>query len=191
MYFNRITLVGRLTRDPELRTTPEGTSVVRFGLAVNRGSRPDDETDFFDIVAFGTTAETVANYLTKGRLVLVEGRVQTRTYTASDGSQRKAWDVIATVVRFLEPRSAVEAATPAAAAATAAEPTPAESGGYDDITMEEPEPPAARTSAPRSATPRTPQRPARTSPPPQEEEPDFDLEFDPSEIEDSDDDPFR
>ncbi|CUU35074.1 MAG: single-stranded DNA-binding protein [Fimbriimonadales bacterium] len=191
MYFNRITLVGRLTRDPELRTTPEGTSVVRFGLAVSRGSRPEDETDFFEIVAFGTTAETVANYMTKGRLVLVEGRVQTRTYTAGDGTQRKAWDVIANVVRFLEPRSAVEAAA-AAPAAAEPEPTPVESGGYDDITMEEPEPPAARTSASRSATPRAPQRPARTStPPPQEEEPDFDLDFDPEEMGDSEDDPFR
>lgn len=187
MYFNRITLVGRLTRDPELRTTPEGTSVVRFGLAVNRGSRPDDETDFFDIVAFGTTAETVANYMTKGRLVLVEGRVQTRTYTASDGTQRKAWDVIASVVRFLEPRSAVEAAAPAQAAATP-EPARPERGGYDDITMEEPETPPARASAPS----RTPQRPARAATPtPQEEEPDFDLEFDPEEIEDTDEDPFR
>jgi primosomal replication protein N len=80
MYYNRIILVGRLTRDPELRATPDGISVVRFTLAVDRGMRAGEErqTDFFDIVAFRQLADNVANYVTKGRLVLVEGRLHTR-----------------------------------------------------------------------------------------------------------------
>lgn len=167
MYFNRIILVGRLTRDPDLRTTPEGTSVVRFGLAVNRVTRQDNDTDFFDIVAFGTTAETVANYMTKGRLVLVEGRVQTRTYTATDGTRRKAWEVNASVVRFLEPRSASEPQS-ATARTGMGEPSP----DYEGITMEEEPPPA----------PARPQQ-SRTSPatPAPDKETDFDFDFDPND----------
>ena len=68
MNYNRIILVGRLTRDPELRATPDGTSVVRFAIAVNRTVRPgaEEQVDYFDIVAFRQLADTVANYMTKG-----------------------------------------------------------------------------------------------------------------------------
>lgn len=185
MYFNRIILVGRLTRDPELRTTPEGTSVVRFGLAVDRGTRQNEDTDFFDIIAFGTVAETVANYMTKGRLVLVEGRVQTRTYTASDGTRRKAWEVIASTVRFLEPRSVAEP-TGAAAHTGPGEPLP----DYEGITMEEePTPSPSRQATPPPASTRS--QPPRTSPatPAPDEEPDFDFDFDPDEL--TEEDPFQ
>jgi single-strand DNA-binding protein len=69
MFHNRVVLVGRLTRDPELRATPDGMSVARFGLAVRRSSRDDSGTDFFDVVAFRQLAETVANYTTKSTTV--------------------------------------------------------------------------------------------------------------------------
>jgi single-strand DNA-binding protein len=108
MYHNRVVLVGRLTRDPELRTTPDGMSIARFGLAVRRSSRDDSETDFFDVVAFRQLAETVANYTTKGTLVLVDGRLQTRTYTDREGARRKVVEIIADTVRFLERRASSE-----------------------------------------------------------------------------------
>jgi single-strand DNA-binding protein len=120
MYYNRIVLVGRLTRDPELRATPDGISVVRFSIAVDRSGRAGEErqTDFFDIVAFRQLADTVANYTTKGRLVLVEGRLQTRSYTDREGNRRKAYEVVADAVRFLErmregePEATAEASAP-------------------------------------------------------------------------------
>jgi single-strand DNA-binding protein len=126
MNYNRIILVGRLTRDPELRATPDGTSVVRFAIAVNRTVRPgaEEQVDYFDIVAFRQLADTVANYTTKGRLVLVEGKLQTRSYTDREGNRRKAYEVIADTVRFLErPREGepeADADMPAAAAVPAA-----------------------------------------------------------------------
>lgn len=103
MNFNRVILVGRLTRDPEIRTTTDGLTVARFGLAVNRYSKSgEDQADFFDVVAWRTLADTVANYMTKGRLVIVEGRLQTRTWTAQDGTKRKAIEIVADTVRGLE-----------------------------------------------------------------------------------------
>ncbi len=150
MYYNKIVLVGRLTRDPELRTTPDGLSVVRFALAVDRLGRPGAErvTDFFDIVAFGQLGENVANYTEKGRLVLVEGRLQSRTYTDREGNQRKAFEIVANEVRFLERRrEATEEApvdeppAPRVVSATSAPssrpsaPPPAEPD-YDDIELD-------------------------------------------------------
>ncbi|MCS6922771.1 MAG: single-stranded DNA-binding protein, partial [Fimbriimonadales bacterium] len=106
MNYNRIILVGRLTRDPELRATPDGMSVVRFAIAVNRPTRQGEEqqVDYFDIVAFRQLADTVANYMTKGRLVLVEGRLQVRRYTDREGNPRRAFEILADNVRFLERR---------------------------------------------------------------------------------------
>lgn len=152
MNYNRIILIGRLTRDPELRATPDGVSVVRFSLAVDRFRRAGEErqTDFFDVVAFRQLADTVANYMTKGRLVLVEGKMQTRTYTDREGNTRKAYEVLADVVRFLErPRdieaSSSEHAAPAAAhtvqrtapsAASALESEPEYPDDYTDIDLD-------------------------------------------------------
>ena len=145
MYYNRIILVGRLTRDPELRATPDGVSVVRFTLAVDRGMRAGEErqTDFFDIVAFRQLADNVANYVTKGRLVLVEGKLQTRSYTDREGNRRKAYEVIADTVRFLErPREGEPEAgadMPASAAAPAPAPAPMDepAGDFDDIEFDD------------------------------------------------------
>lgn len=110
MNYNRIILVGRLTRDPESRVTPAGVPVTTFGLAVNRprSSQADaaqrEDVDYFNIVTFRGTAEFVANYLTKGKLVLVEGRLQVREYTNRDGQLTKAVEVVADSVQFMEKR---------------------------------------------------------------------------------------
>jgi len=144
MYHNRVVLVGRLTRDPELRATPDGMSVARFGLAVRRSSRDDSETDFFDVVAFRQLAETVANYTTKGTLVLVEGRLQTRTYTDREGVIRKVVEIIADTVRFLERRASTDP-TPTYAPTPTTTSTPPPStdtegtSEFDAITLDEAE----------------------------------------------------
>jgi single-strand DNA-binding protein len=101
---NRVILIGRLTRDPELRYTTTGKPVVRFSLAVDRQRAPQAErsTDFIDIVAWEKLAETVHSYLTKGRLAAVQGRLQVRSYEAKDGQRRRAWEVVADQVSFLD-----------------------------------------------------------------------------------------
>ncbi len=103
---NRIVLIGRLTQRPELRMTPSGVSVTNFTLAVNR--RPTQsgqrEADFIDIVAFGRTAEVTCKYMDKGRLVAVDGRLQVRSYETKDGQRRRAAEVIAESVQFLDSR---------------------------------------------------------------------------------------
>jgi len=103
--FNRIILIGNLTKDPELRYTPQGTPVTTFRLAVTSRFRQSsgetkDETLFIDTVVFGKQAETVSQYLGKGRTVLVEGRLQERRWE-SDGQQRSKFEVIAQSVKFL------------------------------------------------------------------------------------------
>ena len=102
---NRVVLVGRLTRDPELRTTAGGKSVVSFSIAVQKRIKPSDgspDADFFNISAWDKSAEYVANYLTKGRLVAVDGRLQSRKYTASDGTNREVVEVVADNVQGLD-----------------------------------------------------------------------------------------
>lgn len=101
---NRIILIGRLTRDPELRYTGQGTPVASMRLAVDRRKSKDGEkqTDFIDIVAWRQSAEFAANYLTKGRLVAVEGRLQTRTWEAQDGTKRWAAEVVADNLQGLD-----------------------------------------------------------------------------------------
>lgn len=103
--FNRVILMGNLTRDPELRYTPNGTAVANLGLAINRKWKADDqlkeETDFFDIVVFGKQAENCGEYLSKGRPVLVEGRLQQRRWETDDGQKRSKVEVVANNVQFL------------------------------------------------------------------------------------------
>lgn len=98
---NRIILIGRLTRDPELKYLANGTAVTTFSLAVNRKFNKE-ETDFIDIVVWRQTAEFVANYGGKGRLAAVEGRLQVRNYETKEGQKRKAVEVVADDVRFLD-----------------------------------------------------------------------------------------
>jgi single-strand DNA-binding protein len=98
---NRVILIGRLTRDPELRYTPNGKAVCSFTLAINRKFKRE-ETDFIDVVVWNTLAENCANYLGKGRLAAVEGRIQVRTYETQEGQKRKVTEVVADDVRFLD-----------------------------------------------------------------------------------------
>lgn len=101
---NRVILIGRLTRDPELRVTQSGISVASFSLAVDRpfSSQGQRETDFIDCVAWRRLAETVAEHMRKGRLVAVEGRLQIRSYETQDGQRRRAAEVVCDDVRFLD-----------------------------------------------------------------------------------------
>ncbi len=99
--FNRVVLAGNLTRDPELRFTNDGIPVCSFGLAVNRVRSRNEEVDFFDISAWRELGETIANYKKKGDPILVEGRLQYRTWEAQDGSKRSKVDVVADNVQFL------------------------------------------------------------------------------------------
>ena len=99
--FNRTILAGNLTRDPELRFTNDGVPVCNFGLAVNRVRSKSEEVDFFDISAWRELGETVANYKKKGDPVLVEGRLQYRTWEGQDGSKRSKVDVTADNIQFL------------------------------------------------------------------------------------------
>lgn len=102
---NRIILIGRLTRDPELRYTPAGVAVTQFTLAVDRpftSQGGEREADFIPVVTWRQLAETCANYLRKGRLTAVEGRIQVRNYENNEGKRVYVTEVIADNVRFLE-----------------------------------------------------------------------------------------
>jgi len=123
--FNKAILVGRLCNDPELRYTPSGVAVANFRLAVDRqftNPQGERETDFIDIVAWRQDAEFAANYLTKGRLVLIDGRIQVRNWTTQDGQRRRNVEVVADRVRGLDrPREGQAGAGAGAGAATEGE----------------------------------------------------------------------
>ena len=111
---NKALLIGRLTKDPEMRYTPSGTAVTNFSIATNRWSRgPEGErkefTDYHNIVAYNAgkrnLAEIVAQYTRKGALVYIEGRIQTRSWEGQDGQKRRTTEIIANDVQFLDSRS--------------------------------------------------------------------------------------
>ena len=100
---NKIFIMGRLTRDPELRRTQSGTAVTSFTLAVDRDFKSqsgEKETDFIDVVAWRSTAEFAAKYFTKGRMAIVEGRLQIRPWTDKDGNNRRSAEVVADNIYF-------------------------------------------------------------------------------------------
>jgi len=109
---NSVILIGRLTRDPDLRYLTTGMAVSRFSIAVDKDLSKDKKqefenkgqptADFINIVVWGKQAENCANYLVKGRLVAIQGRIQTGSYTAEDGSKRYTTEVVAERVQFLE-----------------------------------------------------------------------------------------
>ncbi|EHR0456617.1 single-stranded DNA-binding protein [Listeria monocytogenes] len=113
---NRVVLVGRLTKDPELRYTPAGAAVATFTLAVNRtftNQQGEREADFINCVVWRKPAENVANFLKKGSMAGVDGRVQTRNYEGNDGKRVYVTEIVAESVQFLEPKlNAVEGSTP-------------------------------------------------------------------------------
>lgn len=105
--FNQAIVMGNLTRDPELRSTPNGQSVASFSVATNRSwldtnGKKKDAVEYHDIVAWGKLAELVSNYLSKGRKVLVVGRLQTRNWDGQDGSKRQKTEIIATDINFVD-----------------------------------------------------------------------------------------
>lgn len=112
---NRVVLVGRLTKDPELKYTPNGIASSRFTVAVNRAfsnQQGEREADFISCVAWRKQAENLANYQRKGALIGIEGRIQTGSYEGQDGKRVYTTDVVADSIQFLEPRSNSGSPTP-------------------------------------------------------------------------------
>lgn len=108
---NKVILIGRLTREPELRYSQSGdTAIVHFGLAVNRKYKQDggQDADFPSIVAFGKTAEFIDKYFGKGSKMVVEGRLQTGSYTDKDGNKHYTTDVVAEAVEFAESKKSAD-----------------------------------------------------------------------------------
>lgn len=101
---NKVVLIGRLTKDPQLSFAPSGVAVAKFTLAVNRKYKKEGQpsADFIPVVVWNKTAEAVANYMTKGKLISIAGRIETRSYEAKDGGRRYVTEVIADEVNFLE-----------------------------------------------------------------------------------------
>ena len=136
---NKIILMGRLTRDPELRRTQSGTAVTSFSLAVDRDFKSqggDKETDFIDVVAWRNTAEFVSKYFTKGRMAVVEGRLQIRDWTDRDGGKRRSAEVIAENVYFGDSKregGSDYGSAPAYSAPYSGYAAPAAPGGHSDF----------------------------------------------------------
>ena len=107
--FNKVILIGNLTKDPEIRYTPNGTAVANFSLAVNRkykqGEEMREEVCFIDIVVFGKQAENCGQYLSKGQGVIIDGRLQQRRWETEEGQKRSRHEVVAQSVQFLPKRS--------------------------------------------------------------------------------------
>jgi len=138
---NRVTLVGRLTRDPELKHLPSGTPVLEMGLAVNgrkqdQGGQWVDKPNFFDVKVFGNQAEMLAQHLAKGRRIGVDGRLDWSSWESQDGGKRSKVEVIAQSVQFLDSRGDTGEGgqyVPAGAAQQAADADFGSTAGDDDI----------------------------------------------------------
>lgn len=120
MYFNRAIVIGNLTRDPEMRSLPSGIQVATLSVATNRvwkdkNGAKQESTDYHNVVVFGRQAETTAQYLRKGSSLLVEGRMQTRSWDAPDGQKKYRTEIVADRVQF-GPRPAGSSSAPATAA---------------------------------------------------------------------------
>lgn len=107
---NKIILIGRLTKDPEVRYTQSEKAVCTFALAVDSGFGDNKRTDFINIVVWGKQGESCGKYLAKGKLAAVEGRLQIRSYEGKDGNKRYSTEVVADSVQFLSPKEASEPA---------------------------------------------------------------------------------
>jgi len=119
---NSVCLVGRLTRDPEIKVSASGSSYARFAIAVDRRKK-DDGADFINIIAFGKTSEFIEKYFRKGQRIGIAGRIQTGSYDGKDGKKVYTFDVIADNVEFVESKSA---SGPASA-------TPANADGFVNV----------------------------------------------------------
>ncbi len=140
---NKLTIIGNLTRDPELRTTPQGVSVCDFTVAVNRRNRSRDgqgnqpEADFFRVTAWRALGENCAKFLSKGRKVCVIGPVSVRTYQGNDGATRASLEVTADDVEFLSPRGEGEANANYSAPASAPAPADSQPAGFTAVETDE------------------------------------------------------
>jgi len=145
---NQVTLMGNLTRDPELRQTPTGQNVTSFSLALNRSYKDQsgewqEATDYIDIVCWGPLAERVSQYLSKGRRCLVQGRLQSRNWE-QDGQKRSKVEVLANDVTFLDSRGGGEeggsnfgGGSSDSAPAPASKPAPSKAPKKDDVVIED------------------------------------------------------
>jgi len=104
--YNKIILIGRLTRDPEIRSTVSGSNVANFSLAVDRQSKNNNDVDFINIVAFGRQADFASNYLEKGKLILVEGQLRINKWTDRNDVKRETAEVWANRMAFMETKKA-------------------------------------------------------------------------------------
>ena len=129
---NRVVVVGRLTRDPELRTTSTGKDVVEFSIAVNKRIKPADgaDADFFRVKAWGQTASYVGEYIGRGRLVSVDGRLESRKYTDKEGNAREIVEIVAENVNALDRPK--EEAEPRQESRAKARPAPEEYNPFED-----------------------------------------------------------
>ncbi len=139
MAFNRVILVGNLVADPELKTTPNGTSVTRFRIAVNRrftraGEQP--QTDFFDIVAWRQTAEFVSRFFTKGRPILISGTLQNRNWTDNNNVKHYSTEIVADEVTFVE-RKADGLGQPMPQNSMPTYSTPTADSGFEDLSADD------------------------------------------------------
>ncbi|MBR0507910.1 MAG: single-stranded DNA-binding protein [Clostridia bacterium] len=135
---NKITLIGNLTNDPDVRSTPSGVTVCTFTIAVNRrfaSQGGERQTDFFRINAWRQLGDTCARYLQKGRKVAVIGELQARTYEAKDGTTRMSLDVSADEVEFLTPKSADDSGSGYSAPRPQA--NPQDLAGFTDINSDD------------------------------------------------------
>ena len=108
---NKVILMGRLTRDPEMRHTNSGTPVTTFSIAIDNGYGDNKRTDFVNCLAWNKTAEFVTKYFTKGKMIIVIGRITTRSWETQDGKRAYATEVIANEVNFGETKSSQQTAT--------------------------------------------------------------------------------
>ena len=165
---NRVQLIGNLTRDPELRYTPAGTAVCSFSIATNRNWTTDtgekkDEVEFHRIVSWNKLAELCSQFLTKGRKVFVEGRLQTRSWTAQDGTQKQTTEIVISDMILLDSRKTGEQAEGSASEESAEE----ESSAKKNITAKKKED-ASKASGQDKET----EEPAQESPAEEEVVPD-------------------
>lgn len=137
MYFNRAILIGNLTRDPELRALPSGIQVATLGVATNRvwkdkNGAKQESTDFHNVVVFGRQAETTAQYLRKGSSILVEGRMQTRSWDDASGQKKYRTEIVADRIQFGPRRDGAMPASSAKAPEDKQDAPPADTIEYPD-----------------------------------------------------------
>jgi len=140
MAFNRVILVGNLVADPELKTTPNGISVTRFRIAVNRrftraGEQP--QTDFFDITAWRSTAEFVARYFTKGRPILISGTLQNRNWTDNNNIKHYSCEIVADEVTFVDKKGEGFSGQPSMSGSAPTYSTPTADSGFEDLSADD------------------------------------------------------